>query len=60
MSNTVRVSKVNDVFMKVDCDDALARDLFDFFSFSVLNAKFMPSVKNRYWHASQTFFNQNK
>jgi len=56
MSNTVRVSKVNDVFMKVDCDDGLARDLFDFFSFSVPNAKFMPSVKNRYWDGKVRLF----
>ena len=46
MSNTVSVSKVNEVFMKVDCDDGLARDLYDFFSYTVPNAKFMPSVRN--------------
>ena len=27
----VSVSKVDDVFMKVHCDDGLARDLYDFF-----------------------------
>ena len=47
--SSVRVSKVNEVFMQVHCDDGLARDLYDFFSFTVPNAKFMPSVKNRYW-----------
>ena len=56
MSNTVRVSKLNEVFMRVDCDDGLARDLFDFFSFSVPNAKFMPSVKNRYWDGKVRLF----
>ena len=56
MSNTVTVSKINEVFMKVDCDDGLARDLFDFFSFSVPNAKFMPSVKNRYWDGKVRLF----
>jgi superfamily II DNA or RNA helicase len=56
MSNTVSVSKVNDVFMKVDCDDGLARDLYDFFSYTVPNAKFMPSVKNRYWDGKVRLF----
>ena len=52
----VIVSKVNDVFMKVDCDDGLARDLYDFFSFTVPGAKFMPSVKNRYWDGKVRLF----
>ena len=42
--------------MKVECDDGLARDLFDFFSFTVPNAKFMPSVKNRYWDGKVRLF----
>jgi len=53
---TVRVEKINECFMQVHCDDGLARDLFDFFSFSVPNAKFMPSVKNRYWDGKVRLF----
>ena len=49
MSETVRVEKLDEVFMRVHCDDGLARDLYDFFSFTVPGAKFMPSYKNRYW-----------
>ena len=49
MSETVRVEKLDEVFMRVHCDDGLARDLHDFFSFTVPGAKFMPSYKNRYW-----------
>ena len=56
MSNSVVVSKVDEVFMKVDCDDGLARDLYDFFSFTVPNAKFMPSYKNRYWDGKVRLF----
>ena len=52
----VTVSKIDDVFMKVDCDDGLARDLYDFFSFTVPNAKFMPSVRNRYWDGKVRLF----
>jgi len=52
----VTVRKVDDVFMRVDCDDGLARDLFDFFSFTVPNAKFMPSFKNRFWDGKVRLF----
>jgi len=54
--DTVRVEKINECFMQVHCDDGLARDLYDFFSFSVPNAKFMPSVKNRYWDGKVRLF----
>lgn len=56
MSDTVRVEKLNEVFMRVHCDDGLARDLHEFFSFTVPNAKFMPSVKNRYWDGKVRLF----
>lgn len=56
MSDIVRVSKVNEVFLKVDCDDGLAKELFEFFSFKVPNAKFMPSFKNRMWDGKVYLF----
>ena len=56
MSNQVIVSKVDECFMKVECDDGLARDLYDFFSFTVPNAKFMPSYRNKYWDGKVRLF----
>ncbi len=56
MSNIVRVSKIDEVFLKVHCDDGLARDLFDFFSFTVPNAKFMPSYRNKFWDGKVRLF----
>ena len=56
MSNQVTVSKVDECFMKVHCDDGLARDLYDFFSFTVPNAKFMPSYRNKYWDGKVRLF----
>ena len=52
----VTVEKINDVFMKVNCDDGLARDLYDFFSFTVPNAKFMPSYKRKFWDGKVRLF----
>ena len=56
MPDVVKVSKVNEVFLKVDCDDGLAKELFEFFSFKVPNAKFMPSFKNRMWDGKVYLF----
>ena len=56
MASEITLKKINEVFMQVECDDGLARDLFDFFSFTVPNAKFMPSVKNRYWDGKVRLF----
>jgi len=56
MSNIVRVEKLDEVFMRVHCDDGLARDLHDFFSFTVPGAKFMPSYKNKFWDGKVRLF----
>lgn len=42
--------------MHVDCDDGLAKDLHDFFSFKVPGAKFMPSYKNKWWDGKVYLF----
>jgi len=44
------------VFLQVHCDDGLARDLYEFFSFTVPNAKFMPSYKNKFWDGKVRLF----
>ena len=56
MASEIILKKIDEVFMQVQCDDGLARDLFDFFSFTVPNAKFMPSVKHRYWDGKVRLF----
>ena len=52
----LKISKVNEVFMKISCDDSIAKDLHDYFSFKVPNAKFMPSYKNRRWDGKVYLF----
>ncbi len=42
--------------MHVECDDGLAKDLHEFFSFAVPNAKFMPSYRNKYWDGKVYLF----
>ena len=56
MASEITLKKIDEVFMQVQCDDGLSRDLFEFFSFTVPNAKFMPSVRNRYWDGKVRLF----
>ena len=56
----ITLKKVDEVFMYVDCDKGLARELFDFFCFNVPNAKFMPSVKNGWWDGKIRLFSMDK
>jgi hypothetical protein len=44
------VTNVNEVYVKVDCERSLQRDLDSFFQFEVPGARFMPSVRNRLWN----------
>ena len=52
----LKITKVNEVFMKISCDDSVAKDLHDYFSFKVPNAKFMPSYRNRHWDGKVYLF----
>ena len=56
MASEITLKKIDEVFMQVQCDDGLSRDLFEFFSFTVPNAKFMPCVRNRYWDGKVRLF----
>lgn len=52
------VSKINEVFIKVDCEPAIARELSDSFSFYVPGYRFMPSFRNHMWDGKIRLFNQ--
>jgi superfamily II DNA or RNA helicase len=52
------VSKVNDVYLKVDCDPGTSQELSDYFTFTVPGARFMPQVQNRFWDGKIRLFNQ--
>lgn len=55
---TIIVSKVNDVFMTVDCEDAGVKyELSDFFTFKVPGAEFMPTFRNKMWDGKIRLFN---
>ena len=45
----VTLTKFNEVYLRIKCEPSVARELSEFFTFEVPNAKFMPSVRNRLW-----------
>lgn len=55
----IGVYKKDEVFLKIDCERGTARELSQYFEFEVPGAKFMPSVRNKYWDGKVRLFNVN-
>ena len=55
----IDIYKKDEVFLKIDCDRGTARELSDYFTFEVPGAKFMPSVRNKFWDGKIRLFNVN-
>lgn len=51
------VTKKNEVFLEVDCDSGIARELCEYFSFLVPGYQFMPAYKMRMWDGRLRLFN---
>jgi hypothetical protein len=56
----IRVSKFDDVYLKVDTDPSTSQELSDYLTFTVPGAQFMPQVRNRFWDGKIRLFNQMK
>lgn len=55
----LRLVKVDETFLRVDCDRGIAQELNEFFSFYAPGYKFMPAYKNRMWDGKIRLFNLN-
>jgi len=53
----IHVGKLNETYMQIGADNAILKELSDFFSFEVPNAKFMPQVKYGMWDGKKRLFN---
>ena len=53
---SVSLEKFNEVYLRVKCEPSVAKELSEFFTFEVPNAKFMPSVRNRLWDGRVRLF----
>ena len=52
----MKISKVNEVYLTLEVDDSLERELSDYFTFEVPGAKFMPHYRNKLWDGKIRLF----
>ena len=57
MIETLRISKVNETFIRIDCEPSAAMEIAEYFTFSVPNAKFHPLFKNKIWDGKIRLYN---
>ncbi len=50
------LEKKNDVYLKIDADEAIRRELGEFFTFEVPGFKFMPQYRSRVWDGKIRLF----
>ena len=55
--DTLIVSKVNEVYLKIDSEQAIKQELSDYFSFPVPGAQWMPAYRNRMWDGKIRLYN---
>jgi hypothetical protein len=53
----VRISKVNEIYIRVDADPSTKMELSEYFTFEVPGARFMPAVRNKVWDGKIRLFN---
>lgn len=57
----INIQKIDEVYVRVTSDDAgIEQELAEFFTFEVPGAKFMPSVRNRYWDGKIRLYSTQK
>jgi superfamily II DNA or RNA helicase len=49
MRPTIQIEKIDETYIRVTSEPSVQQELTDYFTFPVPGAKFMPSVRNRYW-----------
>ena len=53
----IKVFKFDETYIRIECDDSIAQELSEHFSFMVPNARWMPSFKNKLWDGKIRLFN---
>ena len=54
----MQLSKLNEVYLKLEIDSSLSKELANYFTFEVPGAKFMPAFKNRIWDGKIRLFSE--
>ena len=56
--DTLIIEKRNEVYLTVDCDPNIQREISEFFTFYVPGYKFIPAFRNRMWDGKIRIFSQ--
>ena len=59
-SDDLHISTVDCVYIKIDAEQGILYELMDYFTFDVLNAQFMPLVRQKMWDGKIRLFNAQK
>ena len=51
------IDKINEVYLKIEADADIRRELGEYFTFEVPGFKFMPQYRNRVWDGKIRLFN---
>ena len=52
----MQISKINEVYLKIEVDPSLSRELTDYFTFEVPGHRFMPAYRNKIWDGKIRLF----
>ena len=56
-TDTIEISKKDEVYLKVTCEPGVAQELCDYFTFTVPGHTFMPSYRMKIWDGKIRLFN---
>lgn len=54
----LKISKVNEVYIHIDCEPHIAQELTEHFKFKAPGFQFTPAYRNKYWSGDIFLFNQ--
>ena len=55
--DTLNIKPYDDVYIKIDCERGVAKELSDFFTFKVPNYQYTPAYKNKAWDGQIRLYN---
>ena len=55
--NDLVIKKVNEVYVKVDCEKHISKEISEYFQFYVPGYQFVPAYRNKIWDGKVRLFN---
>lgn len=53
----VKVEKIDNIYVKIECESSIAQEISDFFTFESPGYQFSPAFRNRHWDGKIRLFN---